>query len=291
LRNFVKTGSSSRKYRWWPIWLSLFIHALLVVILVYFKKEYLPETQSSPIEVTVIEKPAGSPKVKSKLNLAQNHQTAKNIKTLPGLHQLAPAYENHSQSGQGSSEAGSDDTAAPWGSGSSDFQKISEYNLMERIHHQVEGLLYYPGVLASHKIEGAVNARLVFNKQGHCDWPRTQISSGSPYFRVFILDLLKTLCQQSYPREIHGRQTTVVDLSFLFTLTEHDSLEIKDQQSHIVGNVLMFYRNSHQSIAQWRLGPFTGMFPLPFVNLDFSWLKEHWDTYIEHKDALAPFKE
>lgn len=49
----------------------------------------------------------------------------------------------------------------------------------------------------------------------------------------------------------------------------------------IVGNVLLFYRQSHQSRMQWGLGPFKGMFPLPIVQLNDRWLMKHWADLME----------
>ena len=176
---------------------------------------------------------------------------------------------------------GNDDPRAPWGSGGSDFKRIEDYRLMTVIREQVDGLLFYPGVLAREKISGTVNARLVLNREGSCDWPLTTITSSEAHLRIYILQLLKKLCRFDYGKFVRGRETTNVDLSFMFEITEGDPKRGLAAQEKTVGNVLLFYRGSQQSVAEWRIGPLRGIFPLPYVGLDFIWLKENWEKVVE----------
>lgn len=261
---------------------SLLFHLIILLFLFYGPAQNFL-SQQPPIEVTVIEKPKP---------ISHFSKGAHTRGSLPSIHSLTPQYND----GDGATNVGEredsliDDTSAPWGAGGREFKRIAEYNLMNRIQSQTENLLYYPAVLAAHGIEGNVNVRLVLNEVGQCDWSKTEISSANSYLKVFVLDLMKSVCKQSYKQEVRGRKLTLVDFSFQFAIAESNDESIKREKSKIVGNVLLFYRNSHRSIAEWRVGPFTGMFPLPFVNLDFPWLKEHWETYIEKKDPLAEFK-
>ena len=186
---------------------------------------------------------------------------------------------------------GNDDPRAPWGSGGADFKRIEDYRLMTVIREQVDGLLFYPGVLAREKISGTVNARLVLNREGACDWPLTTITSSEAHLKIYILQLLKKLCRFDYGKFVRGRETTNVDLSFLFEITEGDARRGLATQEKTVGNVLLFYRGSQQSVAEWRIGPLRGVFPLPYVGLDFIWLKENWEKVVEGKDPLDEFRE
>lgn len=65
--------------------------------------------------------------------------------------------------------------------------------------------------------------------------------------------------------------------------------ELIRRNQKIIGNVLLFYRNSHQSIAEWHLGPFRGMFPIPWVNVDFDWIIENFDKHVNEKDPVKEF--
>jgi hypothetical protein len=162
---------------------------------------------------------------------------------------------------------------------------------MDRFHQKVDALLFYPGVLARHKISGTINTRIVLNSEGDCDWQRTKIRAGDPHLRIFILHLLKNLCDENFKKYLGKRETTNIDMSFLFSISENPTTdELIRQNQKIVGNVLLFFRNSHQSVAEWHLGPFTGMFPIPWVSLDFPWIFENFDKYIHHKDPMADFK-
>jgi hypothetical protein len=265
--------------------LSLLLHIFVFLFLVYWPKKDSPKIQE-PIEISVLEKLKPSHHSFSASPKSHGHSP------LPSIHSLAPQFQGSDTASKTGEEGDSlvDDIAAPWGSGGREFKRIMEYSLMNRIQSQTENLLYYPAVLAAHGIEGNVNVRLVLNKEGQCDWPKTEITSASPYLRVFVLDLMKSVCKQSYLREVRGRKLTLVDFSFQFAITENNAESVKKEKSKVLGNVLLFYRNSQKSIAQWHLGPFTGIFPLPLVNLDFPWLKEHWETYVEKKDPLAEFK-
>lgn len=183
-----------------------------------------------------------------------------------------------------------DNPTSAWGSGGSDFERVQDFNLMHKIYSDVNAKLFYPSVLAAHKIEGVVNSRLVLNQNGDCDFTATQISSSEIHLRIYILSVLKKVCNQNYVRFTGERTLTNVDMSFLFRLTESNDKDFLNQQEFIVGNVLNFQRNSHQSMATWRVGPFTGLFPIPAVNIDFQWLSENWSKYIEGKDPMDEFR-
>lgn len=87
------------------------------------------------------------------------------------------------------------------------------------------------------------------------------------------------------------RKVTNADLSFHIEISESNDWERVEKEKIIVGNTMLFYRSSHQSLAQWELGPFKGMFPIPMIYLNIPWLQENWERLIENKDPLKEFQK
>src|SRR5690606_39074925 len=134
-------------------------------------------------------------------NLSSNRiATTKKLPSLPlpnfkGL-QERWKIQNKAQSSDVENEAissgwGEDE----WGVGGGDFKQVEHYQFYRRVWDETDGLLYYPGVLAYHKISGTVNTRLVFHADGTCNWPAVQINSSQPYLRIYVLDLMSKLCR------------------------------------------------------------------------------------------------
>jgi hypothetical protein len=189
------------------------------------------------------------------------------------------------------SHPGKDNVFSSWGSGAGTFERISEYGLYQELYRNADGYLSYPGVLARNKIQGTVNARVVLEEKGNCDWKRTKIQGHNAYLELYVLDLLKKVCSSNYKKFTRDRLLTNIDLSFQFDINENNELERIEKQKLIVGNTLMFYRNSHQSITEWELGPFKGIFPIPTVYLNIPWIQENWDRLVNNKDPMSEFKK
>ncbi|MBX7231185.1 MAG: hypothetical protein K1X29_03770 [Bdellovibrionales bacterium] len=273
----------SRSTLWYWLLLSLALHYLPFLLIL----EPLRTSNNtiSPIEVKIDSSSTPITKkqhLRSKTNKWALQKTkARGLK----LKDLIVPFQLSSEKGNGKLTQGSSEgfSVQPWGSDSSDFQKIGQFDFMNEIFYEINNLLDYPSILAQNKIQGSVHSSLIITPKGQCDWKSTRIISGQVYLRVYTLDLLKKLCLKNFPRASRFEKNIQVDLSFLFTIWESNDPSIKKDQSRILGNMLMFYRNSHQSRTQWKLGPFTGMFPIPIVAIDFGWLQENWDQYINHK--------
>lgn len=183
-----------------------------------------------------------------------------------------------------------DNAHVAWGAGGGTFERIRDLTIMKRFHEKVDAILFYPSVLASHRVSGVVNTRIVLDSEGQCDWKLTKINSADPHLRVYILHVLKNICDENFKRYLSGRLLTNIDMSFQFSISEEPTTEELIQKNQkVIGNVLLFFRNSHQSMAQWHLGPFTGVFPVPMVSIDFEWLQENFDLYLNHRDPMKEF--
>lgn len=281
----------------WALLVSLAIHFLLFFNSIFSFSPPPPRSRENiEIELKATPQQASNSREKT-LVPKQNRQYALTKKLLNsanfGLNFSLASKANLSASGSWREGAynKSDDPNVAWGAGGGTFERIQDWRLMKHIHDRVDGLLFYPGVLARRKMTGVVNTRLVINKLGSCEWPLTKIEAANPYFRVYTLHLLKKLCSENFKNVLDDRQLSNVDMTFHFELTEGKRTidEIADRQ-YVLGNVLSFYRNTQDSIAEWHLGPFTGVFPIPLVNLDFEWIFENFDKYVNNKDPLGDYR-
>ncbi|NJL25995.1 MAG: hypothetical protein HC902_13060, partial [Calothrix sp. SM1_5_4] len=87
-----------------------------------------------------------------------------------------------------------------------------------RLREEIENMLEYPGPLGRRQLDGTINARLTFARGPECDWRRSRIEGAHPYFRIYILTLLKKLCSFDTLKTLRLREGQFVDLSFRFTL-------------------------------------------------------------------------
>lgn len=283
---------------------SLLLH--LVLILLIWPKTAKEEKSSLDI-IEVDLRPAVSPQVspslagqgRSNSNLSKVKIKQKDLikKALAydfsgagpsGSNKIPPRQREGSWQESGYTDE--DDAHVAWGAGGGTFERIQDLTIMKRFHEKVDAILFYPGVLARNKISGFVNTRIVLDAEGQCDWRLTKINAADPHLRVYILHLLKNVCGENFKRYLGGRLRTNIDMSFQFSISEKPTTEeLIRQNQKVVGNVLLFFRNSHQSIAEWHLGPFRGVFPLPMVSLDFDWLQDNFEQYINHREPLKEY--
>jgi len=288
-------------------WLgSLFLHSLLVFIILKHtpKKTTLSE---KPVTIEVLKVPSGQLKNQSHnqaLNVAKGKSNSAkrfsvNLSKRNSKSYFGTSLGNLKESAEHSISAGdtfladrkNDNPNAPWGQGAETFERIEDFTLFKAIYDRVDSSLSYPSVLSRHKIQGTVNTRFVLNQLGECDWKYTQIKGKEPYLQLYVLDLLKRVCDENFKRYVRDRVVTNVDISFQFAISENGDESYAKEHQALIGNTMAFYRNSHQSVLEWELGPFKGMFPVPAVYLNIPWIQENWERLYNGKDALKEFKK
>lgn len=286
---------------------SFFIH---IFFLIYFNSFLKPDIKApNKYEVTLTEKknnltilPKGTTSVKgsqkssttsvksdpilfkpsvdfSKFNEISTF-TSNEIKTQKNLHEDSYSISPNK-----------DDINLAWGIGGGTFERVKDYTLYKKIYNTVEGILFFPSFFKRQKISGTVNARLVLNEQGTCNWYDTKIHEADFHMRLYVLSVLKKTCEQNFKPYLKERLVTVVDLSFMFEFGEVANSELKNENTFIIGNALHFYRSQVQSSLEWELGPFKGMFPLPAVYMNLPWIQENWDRIVRHKNPEDFFKK
>lgn len=282
--------------------LSACLHIAVVAVLYWQKKEQAVVNKSLQVEI-VTEKLKTS--TKSSGQRVAGHRSGptgagKKANRDAGREAYFPKYQygQFGSTGQSFDDAENyrlnplrDNPQAEWGAGSGTFERIEEFSLMSVLYQKIDGSLSYPGVLARNRIMGTVNARLVFGQQGNCDWKHTQIRGTQAYLQLYVMDVLKRVCTANYSKHLGKREITNVDLSFKFDINENNDWERVASEKVIIGNTLLFYRNSHQSIAEWEFGPFKGMFPVPTIYLNIPWIQENWDRIVNQRDPLKEFKK
>lgn len=264
--------------------LSILLHALVFFALFWRSAEPKPPPERVAVEW-----------IERRSERTRNTGPKKGPRKIP-LARLVPGWGKGQGLKPGGDFAGGAGTggmeAEPWGSGGSQFGQIEHYNKFRQLFTHVQGLLYYPPALGRRAISGTVNSRLVFNSEGACNWKKTQISGANPYLKFYSLALLKKLCKFEAIQQIGFTDGQVADLSFAFIITEDFRTYKQDEAAdRIVGNVLAFSRTYAKSILEYHIGPLQGLWLVPAVNLDFAWIFENWDKYVNGLDPLREFKD
>ncbi len=263
------------------LFISCSLHILLI-LLFFVKSTDKTQIKNENIEIEIVK----AKLFKSKVGISNRGNSNKNLnKYLPPP---ANFYDTGMAVGRVTSVDEGDDPSSEWGDGAREFGRVKEFVLVDKVYTKINNKLYYPGVLAYHKIEGVVNARLTLNQIGECVWNDMKVNSSNAYLRVYILSLLKDFCTWKFEEQSLAN-LNIFDLSFQFKITE-TTLDLKKTKEAIVGNVLSFYRNVGHSNLEWNLGPIKGMFPIPWVAVNFGWIEENWDKIINHKDPMELYK-
>lgn len=286
---------NSRQYRTYSRFLlvSLAIHGALLSWM-YVKLPQKKDNPAVPVSIEFRQMPAGVAQGSSgQISKSRNSRNQTEKKYFGAtFSRLAEVAKTSITSGDTFlHDRKRDNPNAPWGQGAETFERIEDYTLFKTLFSRIDSSLSYPAVLARNKIQGTVNARFVLNKKGECDWKYTQILGKEPYLQLYVLDLLKRVCSENFKRYVRDRELTNVDMSFQFAISENGDKQYEKERQILVGNTMAFFRNNHQSILEWELGPFRGMFPVPAVYLNMPWIIENWERLVHNKDPIKEFKK
>ena len=177
-----------------------------------------------------------------------------------------------------------------WGAGGgAGLTELIHTLRFDKLMTEIEGSLHYPRVLGDRQISGVINVRLRFREGSRCAWP-PRIEGAAPYLRVYVLALLKKICGFEILTTMGFVAGQTVDLSFAFVLTDRPDAG-RGAPGRIAGNVLMFERTYPARALSYQLGPIRGVWFAPVVSLDWGWVVEHWEQWVDHKDPLAAFRD
>jgi hypothetical protein len=266
-----------------PLALSIAIHVLLGFALIMNSTKH-PQP-SPPLQIEIVER---KPVPSSSAHRGSGKKSASGSRHGLSLSDLAPKAKGGTLGGSLTDSGETGPLAEEWGSSAGQFALVEHLNQYQRLFAEIQGLLYFPPVLGRRGISGTVNSHLVFDQNSHCDWSRTRVQGGDPYLRFYSLAVLKKLCSFTMLQSLRFKAQTI-DLSFDFELVESTDQPAPPDQ--IISNVLSFHRAFAKSALEYNLGPLHGMLFVPAVSLDFVWIAEHWNQYVNGKDPLAEFKQ
>ena len=264
---------------------SFAIHICLLLLLSQWKGVEPAATISSTLDVTILQgRKSGRPTLKEAKSTKAQSSVASDLNRF----MMSTNYSHRGRVGiESEKDGGLGEGVMPFGFESGNLKRLEFFSIYERIYRAIEGNLVYPSVLASEKIEGTVLVQFLILKDGRVDWRSLKIS-GNRYLKIYIVRLLLGMFQSPLPTEAVRQleKPLPVDLIFDFRITESDDPSLKKQREFVMGQVLAFYRNFQHSSLQWKIGPLSGLFPLPVVNLDILGLIK---SIADPSDPLAEF--
>jgi hypothetical protein len=278
---------------------SLAIHGAIVLLLHLHQQ---PNLLAEPVEIQILEKKNGNQRGKppgKSTGKSTTESAGKSKANGDGLGRFTPKIPipdagatglnpERDALANGSSEWPED----AWGRKGGDFGEVVNFLKYDRVREDIRGLLNYPYILARRNFSGTVNVRLLFTDQSACDWKRTQITSAERHLRIYILTLLKKLCALNTIKNLNAGRNDEIDLSFQFEIiNEFTPQEQQQPGDFITGNVIAFRRTAPKSVFEYQIGPVRGVWFAPAISLDFPWLVEKWDQYVNGIDPMAPFRE
>lgn len=137
------------------------------------------------------------------------------------------------------------------------------------IYRKADMAAGYPGAFIRHGIQGSVNAKFRFDAEGRFDRSRLDVTSESPYLRVYVYRLLeKTFFDDPIPPAFRNwkdqlRVEASVRFDFVETMVK---LELADK---IAGNRI-YLRRTH---SRGNEGPFRAMGRFA-VGVDLAWFAQ-----------------
>lgn len=178
-----------------------------------------------------------------------------------------------------------------WGSEQGDARQIVHALRFDQLMKEIDQMLHYPSVLGSRGISGVVNVRLIFDGASGCAWNKLKIYTGHAYLKTYVLAVLKKFCDLDTIRTFGYHEGQAVDLSFAFLFTDElTQAAALEGPGRVTGNVLLFTRTFPRPKLEYQLGPIRGLWFVPAVSLDWPWVVEHWEQWVDGKDPLKDFK-
>lgn len=279
--------------------ISLLLHGLSIYI---FKVRNFPKPEPTPpIAIELLETQTKESRTKnnsdrtSSISKSQKRSSKSSRNSLRAFSPQPAGIPDAKDGHTGDFTAGVENggwQAEDWGVRGGEFKQVEHYVKYRRLFEEINNLLFYPGPLANHDIGGTVNVRLTFDSRSHCDWSRSRVGGAHPYLRFYVTALIKKLCAFETIEHMSFKEKQFVDLSFAFVIVSFGEVfAAQEKKQGIVSNVLMFYRSVEHSPLEYRIGPLRGYLFAPVVALDFPWIFENWDKYVNGKDPFRDFKE
>lgn len=168
------------------------------------------------------------------------------------------------------------------------------------VYRKAQLTIGYPQAFIHHDITGSAQARLVFDRTGKLKPELLHVRADSPYLRVYVYRVLEsTFTREPVPASlVRWPDTFEVFCYVQFSLGASTSVAVASDHP-VVGNKLFFRRHGFKpnEALSWKLGPLSGLFPVPVVGMDMTWF---YRKYQDHKhplkaaadaDDLAPFRQ
>jgi len=149
------------------------------------------------------------------------------------------------------------------------IDSIGLTSLLQYLYQRIDNGLHYPKEFKDKLIEGHVYAELLFSEEGGFLRDESTVNSSVRFLKVHVSNLLGRVLKSEIPQSlINYDGKLMLKCSFWFHVSEHNDPSLIKAQERISGKELVFYRNYHHSVAQWQVGPLSGMWGIPYVSID-----------------------
>ena len=175
------------------------------------------------------------------------------------------------------------------GEGEDEGGGIHDSALYRYVFREINQRLTYPDLFKQSLIDGRVEAKLVFSKDGEFLPDQSKFSAGSGFLRVSVIQNLRATFLSPIPKALRRDRPFSVSCVFIFEVVEHADGETVRTKQVDDGGLLAFYRYYVHSKAQWDLGPFSGIAPIPFVGFSPLWVVDKVAELFSKKAKIDPF--
>lgn len=162
--------------------------------------------------------------------------------------------------------------------------------LFRNIYNKIDGVLVYPAELRKEKVQGIVNAKITFSKEGVLLTDQIKIDSSSKFLTVLVARTIRQAFEHPIADAPRYKSTTfAIDCTFNFEITEHNDAELAKSKTGVIVNQFQFYRSFQYSALQWQLGPLSGLGP--FAGLDVLWIPRKIAEALSNKAKIDPLQK